>query len=441
MPTVTAHRGAIFHFREDADTANAQTAYEHFEDGILLVEDGRVAGTGPAGAMLERLPEGAPVVDHGRRIIMPGFIDAHCHAPQTGAMASYGEQLLEWLQDYIFPAEAAFADPEHARRAYRFFLDELLRNGTTTAMAYSTSHASAADILFEEALGRSMRFITGKTMMDRNAPDNILDTARSGYEESRALMEKWHGRGRLGYAVTPRFAPTSTPEQLEAAGRLLAEVPGLRMQTHLSENRDELDWVKRLFPQARDYLDVYDRFGLLGPGSVFGHCIHLSDRELDRMAGTGSVACWCPTSNLFLGSGMFDLARARRHGVRVAIATDVGAGTSLSMLATLGEAYKTAAAFGTSLSPFEAFHMITLGNARALNLDGFIGNFSPGREADFVVLDPAATPILAHRAGRASSLSDTLFALMMLGDDRAVAATYVAGQLASTSQEGQHRCV
>ncbi len=428
MTTITAHRGSVFHYKDDANLQNAADSYEYFEDGMLIVESGKVVAAGEAPNLMKSLPDGTKLVDHGDQLIMPGFIDTHAHAPQAAAIAGYGEQLLEWLKGYIFPSEEKFSDPVYARTGAAFFLDELLRNGTTTASLYSSSHKEATDILFQEAESRNMRIIAGKSLMDRDVPEDLRDTPDSAYEDSKELIEKWNGKGRLLYAITPRFAPTSTKEELEAAGRLMKEYPDLYMQTHLAENLHEVELVKSLFPDSKDYLDVYDHYGLLGKRSIFGHSIHLSDREFQRIAETGSVTAWCPTSNFFLGSGIFDYARAKRMNTMVGLGTDVGGGTSFSMLATLNEAYKGAAIRAeTKLSAFDAFYLITYGGARALSLENSIGNFSPGKEADFVVLDLESTPLLRYRIDHAKTLAERLFVLMILGDDRAVAKTYVAG--------------
>lgn len=425
-----AVRGRLVDFADDPHLAGA-AACRTVEDGIVVVEDGRIAAVGDAAEILKTLPPGTAIDDWRSRLVLPGFVDTHIHYPQTRVIASYGAQLLEWLERYTFPEESRFADPACAAGEAAFFLDELLRNGTTTAVVYCSVHAGSAEALFQEAQRRRLRLIAGKVMMDRNAPPGLLDTAEQGYADSKALIGRWHGVDRLGYAVTPRFAVTSSEPQLEAAGALLREHPGCWLQTHLSENTDEIATVLRLFPWARSYTGIYDRFGLLSPRSLFGHCIHLSEPERARLSETGSVACFCPTSNLFIGSGLFDLA-AMRHPdrpVRVSLATDVGGGTSYSMLATAGEGYKVLQLRRQSWPALEAFYQLTLGNARALGLGDVIGRLAPGWEADLVVLDPAATPAMAHRLERAEGdLADTLFLLVTMGDDRAVAATYVLGE-------------
>ena len=424
-PPLAAVRGEIVHFL--ADPAADPRALEHFADGVLIVRDGHVAECGPATALLAKLPAGTPLADHRGKLILPGFVDTHVHYPQTDIIASHGDQLLEWLEKYTFPAERRFADPAHAAEVAGFFCDELLRNGTTTAAAFATVHPASVEALFEAAQQRRMRLITGKVLMDRNCPDFLRDTAETGYADSQALIERWHNRDRLLYAITPRFAPTSTPAQMALAGRLFREHPGVFLQSHLAENRAEVAWVAQLHPEARSYLDVYERAGQLGMRAVFAHCLWLDDSDRLRMAERGAAMSFCPTSNLFLGSGLFDLARARALGVRVGLGTDVGGGTSLSMLQTLNEAYKVLQLGGQSLSAASGFHLATLGGAHSLYLDDRIGNFAPGKEADFVVLDPRATPLLARRSAACTTVEERLFVLMMLGDDRAVAATYVMG--------------
>lgn len=426
---VHAVRGDLIHFTADpADAGDAALA--HLPDGIMLIVDGHVSECGPAAAMLAKLPADARITDYRGKLILPGFVDTHIHYAQTDIIASYGEQLLTWLEKYTFPTEARFADREHAGEVADFFCDELLRNGTTTALTFATVHPASVDALFEAARQRRMRMIAGKVLMDRNCPDYLADTADTGYAESKALIERWHGCDRLQYAITPRFAPTSTRAQMALAGRLFAEHPGVYLQSHVAENRGEVAWVAELYPEARSYLDVYDRYGQLGERSVYAHCIWLDETDCQRMAHTGSAMSFCPTSNLFLGSGLFDLDRAHDLGVRVGIGTDVGGGTSFSMLQTLNEAYKVLQLNGQQLSAARAFYLATLGGARSLYLDDRIGNFAPGKEADFVVIDPSATPLIARRMAAATSLSERLFVLMMLGDDRCVAATHILGECA-----------
>jgi guanine deaminase len=428
MPGATYLRGAILHFLADPGEAADPAAWEYFDDGALKIAGGKVAALGPAAAMLaERAPDDE-IVDHTGKLILPGFVDTHVHSAQVDVIASYGRQLLDWLNDYTFPAERAFADPGHAAAIAEIFLNNLLANGTTTAAVYPTVHKQSVEAFFAAAEKRNLRMICGKVMMDRHAPDFLRDDVGGAEADNRALIEGWHGKGRLGYALTPRFAPTSTPAQLEMTGRLYREIPGLWLQTHLAENHDEIKWVKELFPAARSYLDVYDRFGLLGKRSIFAHCLHLDEADRARFQESDSAMSFCPTSNLFIGSGLFDLQAARSLGVRVGLATDVGGGTSYSLLQTLAEAYKVLMLRHQRLNVWRGLWLATLGGAECLSLDGKIGNFALGKEADCVVLDFAATPVLQRRTEIARTLEERLFALMMLGDDRAVAATYVMGK-------------
>jgi len=397
------------------------------------VADGKIAAAGPAPELLAYLPPNTPIEHHSGKLILPGFIDLHIHLPQTKVIASYGAQLMEWLERYTFVEEARYADPAVAEKGAAFFLDELFRNGTTTAVVYGSVHAQSAEALFADSARRGSAMIAGKVMMDRGAPEALLDTAQSSYDDSKALIDHWHGKDRQLYAVTPRFAITSTPAQLEAAGALLKEHPGVYLQTHLSENRAEVDYVRSLYPDAEDYAGVYESFGLLGPRSLMGHCLHLSPREQARMAESRSVAVLCPTSNLFLGSGLADRQTLQSNGVRTGLATDVGGGTSYSMLRTAAEAYKVEQLRGRSLPAHEAFRWITRGNAEALGMETEIGSIKVGRYADLVVLDSAATPAMAHRMERCESLEEELFVLLTLGDDRAIAATYIRGTAARTA--------
>jgi guanine deaminase len=424
--TLRGYRAELLSVPEDPAFAGAE-AVRHHGDGLLVVEDGHVLACGDYEELAPHFA-GLEIEQYPRGLIVPGFVDTHVHYPQTGKIASHGEQLLSWLERHIFPAEAAFADRDHADEVAAFFLGELLRNGTTSALVFPTVHPQSVDALFEAALARNMRIVSGKVLMDLGPP-NLKDSVESGRAETETLIARWHGRGRLGYAVTPRFALTSSDAQLSSAGDLLAAHPDVLLHTHLSENPGEIAAVAERFPDSADYLDVYDRFGLVGPRSVFAHCVHMSERAMARMAEAGSGIAFCPTSNLFLGSGLFDLALADRHRVNLGIGSDVGAGTSFSILASLGEAYKIGQLRGTSLDPFRALHLATAGGAKMLGLGDRIGGLLPGQEADFVLLDPAATPLLARRTDGAS-LHDRLFALQILGDDRVVARTWVAGELA-----------
>jgi guanine deaminase len=400
---------------------------EYHEDGLLWVADGRVVAAGPYAQLAPTLPATVTVRDLRGKLIVPGFIDTHIHYPQTDIIASPADGLLPWLDTYTFPAERRFGDPLQANETARFFLDQLLACGTTTALVYCTVHVASVEAFFEQAHARGLRMVAGKVLMDRNCPEFLRDTAQSGYDDSAALIERWHHRGRQQYALTPRFAPTSSPEQLEACAALARQHPDLFIQTHLAENRAEVDWVAQLFPAQRSYLDVYDHYGLLRRRAVYGHCVHLDDQDRRRMAQTGAVVAHCPTSNFFLGSGLFDLERAEQAGVAVTLATDVGGGTSFSMLQTMNEAHKVARLGGRNLSALQMFYLATAGAARALELDDAVGTLAPGTEADFVVLDPAATALLERRVARTETLEELLFAFAMLGDDRAVLETWSGG--------------
>ena len=420
-------RSAILHFLEDPSIVKEADAYQYFEDGILVLDNGKVKEVGDAANLLGKYPHADPV-DCANSLIVPGFIDSHIHYPQTEIIAAYGGQLLEWLENYTFPVEGQFSDTQKASEVAEFFLDQLLAHGTTSALVFGTVHKQSVDAFFESAQKRNLRMICGKVLMDRNAPECLRDTAESGYQDSGELIRRWHGKGRLLYAITPRFAPTCSDAQLSLAGDLLAEHPGVFMHTHLAENVDEVAWVKELFPGSRDYLDVYHRHYLTGRRSVFAHGIHLSDDEFKCLHETGSGIAFCPTSNLFLGSGLFNLDRAEQFKVNVALGTDVGGGTSFSMLQTIAEAYKVQQLRKRKLSPLKSLYLATLGGARTLDIADSIGNFEVGKEADFVVLDYAATPLIDLRIKACKNLFEKLFVLTMLGDDRAVRATYALGK-------------
>ncbi len=431
-----AIRGALLDCVGDPFYEPESQAVRYIADGLLLVRDGQIEALGTYADLVSRVGD-RPLIDHSGQLIIPGLIDTHIHYPQTGMMAAYGEQLLEWLNRYTFPTERKFADPAYARSVAELFLDELLKHGTTTALVFAAVFPASVDAFFEAAEARNLRMISGKVMMDRNAPDYLSDTAQSSYDDSKALIEKWHGRGRLLYAVTPRFAGTSTEAQLRLAARLLDEFPDVYLHTHLSENVNEVTWIQELFPQYAGYLDVYDQTGLVRERSLFAHGVQLTDAEFQRLSEAKAAISFCPTSNLFLGSGLFRLEQAKNpeHPVKVGLGTDVGAGTSFSLLQTTNEAYKVAQLRGQKLSAFKALFLATLGGARALCLDDKLGSFDPGKEADFVVLNPQATPLLALRneggiPPTLDALEDLLFSLVILGGDRAVTATYIMGEQA-----------
>ncbi|GHA17538.1 guanine deaminase [Devosia pacifica] len=417
-------RGRVLSFVLEPQGVDDVASYRYYEDGAISIEDGRIISVeefDPAGLA------GLDVIDHRPNLILPGFIDTHLHYVQMQMIASYAGDLLEWLNTYTFVEEQKFAQQGHAASVAALFFDELIRQGTTTAVAYCSVHAQSAEAYFAEAERRNMLMIGGKVMMDRNAPEALCDTAQSSYDETKSLIARWHGKARSLYAISPRFALTSTSEQMEAAQALVAEHPDCYLQTHLSENNAEIEYAAELYPTARDYTGIYEDYGLLGRKSLMGHAIHLSSRERSVLAETGAVAVFCPTSNLFLGSGLFDRDGLRAAGVRTAVATDTGGGTSFSMLRTLDEGYKVLQLRGQRLDPLSSFYMATLGNARALSLEDRIGTLEPGSDADLVVLDATATPVMASRMQTAQSLVEELFVLQTLGDDRSVSAVYVAG--------------
>lgn len=419
-------RGRIFSPVADPFTVDAAKSYVYYDDGYLAIDGDRITGVGD----WRNVPrQSSALTQLGRDILItPGFVDTHLHAPQLEMIGSYGGDLLEWLNRYTFPTEAKFSDPKHAEMVARVFFEELLRNGTLCALIFSTIHYRATDIFFAEAERRGFRAIIGKTMMDRNAPAALLETPRQSFEESHALLQKWHKRGLLRYAITPRFAPTSTPELLEAAGQLKREFPDAYVHSHISENRNEVQWVHDLFPEA-EYADVYDRYGLLGERTVLAHGVHLSEEELELLARRGTRVAHCPNSNLFLGSGLFRLHHTLDAGVVVGLGTDIGAGTTPSMFTTMSDAYKVQQVQGVSLTPFHLWYLASLGGARALSMDGESGSLETGKSADFLLLDLKSTPLVALRSERASSIEDLLAGLIFTGDDRVVRECWIAGRM------------
>jgi len=427
--TLLAHRGEILHcLQQPKSNEDDSSAWQHFDDGLLVVEDGYVHSVGDAETLLKGLPKNINITEHPNCLICPGFVDTHVHFPQCEVIASYGEQLLEWLEMYTFPAELRFSDSAYGHKIARFFLDQLLLNGTTTALVFGTVHPQSVDAFFSEAEQRNLRMICGKVMMDRNAPDALLDTPEQSYQESRDLIKKWHNKNRLQYAVTPRFAPTSSDEQLRSAGRLLREFPDVYFQTHLAENKQECEWVAELFPNRKNYLDVYNHHKLLGKRSVFAHSIHLQESEWQRLATTDSAISFCPASNLFIGSGLFNLKKAKHYGVKTGLGTDLAGGDSFSVLKTINQAYKTQQLQSDTLSALQAFYMATLGGAKALDLHDKIGNFEAGKEADFLVLDYHATALIKFKIEHCDNIHERLFSLMMLGDERTIKQTYIMGK-------------
>lgn len=421
------YRGRIVDFENDK-SGQPEKSYRYFDDGLLVVEDGRVAEAGDYKTIIEKQSPDFEIENFGEALIMPGFFDLHVHSVQTKAIASFGKELLEWLDNYIFPTEQKFKDPDYAREHTRFFLRQLLSNGTTTAMVYPSVDGTSSEALFELAAEMNMRIISGNTWMDRNAPDYLVKSPEESYDLSKELIGKYHRKGRNLFAVTPRYAITSSPEALKLAAGLFHEFEDLYLQTHISENHKEIEVVNHSYPDHRNYLDVYDDSGMLTPRTFLGHGIHLTEEELHRIAETGTNVVHCPTSNLFLGSGLFDYKRVTGHGIDVTLGSDVGAGTSFSMLQTLQEAYKISALKGSPMHALTGFYLLTLGAARSLGLENVSGNFDPGKEADFVVIDPSLNPLLNYRISETESIEDILFALMILGDDRVVTETYLMGE-------------
>ncbi|MBI1170453.1 guanine deaminase [bacterium] len=399
-------------------------------DEAVVIEGGKIRALGAAGALRAAHP-GAQVTDYGRSLISAGFVDAHVHYPQTAIIASWGKRLIDWLNLYTFPEEMRFADPAYAAEVAARYFDLALAHGTTSMCSYATIHPASVDAFFEAARSRGLRAFAGKTCMDRNAPDGLRDTAQSAYDDSKRLLQKWHGVDRLSYVITPRFSPTSTPEQLAAMGALWREYPDCLMQTHLSEQTDEIAWVKDLFPQSRDYLDTYETQGLLREGAVYGHAIHLTAREKSRLVEAGASLVHCPTSNTFIGSGLFDMGLARQ--LRVGLATDTGGGSSFSMLRTMAAAYEVGQLRGQALHPSQLWWLATQGSARALRAEHQIGNLAPGMEADLVVIDLASTPAIEQATRRAEDLWQAVFPTIMMGDDRAICAVWIGGQRQSVT--------
>ncbi|RUM97414.1 guanine deaminase [Pseudaminobacter arsenicus] len=433
--TATLLRGRTLTFRRWPDSVDDHGAYVYEEDGGLLMRDGRIIAAGSYAEIAAQAGVGVETIDHRPHLLLPGFIDAHVHVPQMQVIASYGAELLDWLNNYTFPEESKFNDAQHGRRIARLFVDEMLRHGTTTVAAYCSVHKQSAEAFFAETHERNLLTIAGKVMMDRNAPDTVLDTPQSSYDDTKALIAEWHGKGRQLYAITPRFAITSSPEQMEAAGALASEFPALHVQTHLSENHAEIALTRELYPWSKDYTDIYAHYGLLGAKTLLGHCIHLCEREADVLSETGAVAVFCPTSNLFLGSGLFDYQRYRRREkpLRIAAASDVGGGTNYSMLRTMDEGYKVIALNGEKLNPFASFWQMTRGNAEALSVTDRVGTLDAGTEADIVVLDSRATPAMRLRMETVETLAEELFLIQTLGDDRAIREVYVAGRAAKST--------
>lgn len=402
-------------------------AAQYRRSGGVLIENGKIAAVDEADALRAAHPE-VDIEDLGDRLILPGFVDAHVHYPQTAMIASWGKRLIDWLNTYTFPEEARFSDPAYADTIASRYLDLALAHGTTAMASFCTIHPASVEAVFTAAQARGMAIVAGKTCMDRNAPDSLRDTAQTAYDDSKALLDRWHGRGRARYAITPRFTPTSTPDQLAALGALWAEHPDCAMQTHISEQKEEIAWVRQLEPSARDYLHSYEMHGLIGPGAIMGHAIHLEPREIGRMAETGTGVAHCPTSNTFIGSGLCDVAGLMERGIPVGLGTDTGGGSSFSMLRTMAAAYEVAQLRGTALHPSQLLWLASAGSAQVLRLDGQIGRLAPGHVADLIALDLASTPAIAQRSARAGDIWEAIFPTIMMGDDRAISGVWIAGQ-------------
>ncbi len=428
MAQKTLLKGRVLSFNGTPFEGEPTDATETYE--AVLIEDGRIAALGQASDLSDAHPD-ANVKDYGDHLIMAGFVDSHVHYPQTAMIASWGKRLIDWLNSYTFPEEMKFDDPAYAAEIANRYLDLTAAHGTTTMCSFCTIHPESVDAFFTAAQARGQRVVAGKTCMDRNAPEGLRDTAQTGYDQSKALLEKWHGVDRISYAITPRFSPTSTPEQLEAMGALWAEHPDCKMQTHLSEQTDEIEWVRSLFPDARDYLDTYEQFGLLGGNGLYGHAIHLEDRERDRLREVDAALIHCPTSNTFIGSGLIDMNGLIHSGHRVGLATDTGGGSSFSMLRTMAAAYEIGQLRGHPLHPSQLLWLGTVGSARTLRMDDRIGNIAVGMEADLAVLNLASTPAIAQREALADDLWEAVFPTIMMGDDRAVTDTWIAGRAVS----------
>ncbi len=419
--------GQTFSFCHSPFDTPVDEAVSHQRRGAVLVKNGKIAEVGAADALIAANPEVAQV-NYGDSLIMAGFVDAHVHYPQTAMIASWGKRLIDWLNSYTFPEEMQFGNPDYAAEISGRYLDLTRANGTTTMCSFCTIHPESVDAFFSEAQKRGQRVVAGKTCMDRNAPEGLRDNAQSGYDDSKALLSKWHGKDRISYAITPRFSPTSTPEQLEAMGALWAENPDCLMQTHLSEQTDEIEWVRELFPDARDYLDTYEQFGLLGKGGLYGHAIHLEQREKDRLREVDGSLVHCPTSNTFIGSGLFDMAGLMNEGHRIGLATDTGGGSSFSMLRTMAAAYEIGQLRGTPLHPAQLLWLATVGSSRSLWMNDKIGNLVAGNEADIVVLNLSSTEAISQRSTRAQDIWESIFPTIMMGDDRAIEAVWIGGR-------------
>jgi guanine deaminase len=419
--------GQIVEFSADPFKERLTDCVKHESSGAIAIENGLIKDVDTAQVLKQRYPQ-AKVTDYGAALISPGFVDTHVHYPQTAIIASWGKRLIDWLNSYTFPEETRFASAAHAQEIAETYFDLVTASGTTTTVSYCTIHPESVDAYFQAGQKRGLRVLGGKTCMDRNGPEGLQDTAQLAYDDSKALMEKWHGQDRLSYVITPRFAPTSTPEQLEALGVLWRENPDLLMQTHISEQHEEIAWVQDLFPNSKDYLDVYETFGLVGPGALLGHAIHLTDRERGRIHELDASLIHCPTSNMFIGSGLFDMNGLTTQGHRIGLATDTGGGSSFSMLRTMAAAYEVGQLSGHALHPAQLWWLATHGSARAIRMEDKIGTLAIGSEADLAVIDLSSTPAIAQRSARAEDIWQAIFPTIMMGDDRAVTSVWAGGK-------------
>lgn len=440
MKNSTAIRGSILNFKADPFKVGDEESCDFFKDGLVIIEDGIISEVGDYDKLKDKIPKNISVSDRSGDIITAGFIDTHVHYPQTTMIAAFGEQLLDWLNQYTFPTEAKFKDPEFARMVAKVFLKETLKAGTTTSVVYGTVFPQSVDEFFKESERLNTRMIAGKVMMDRNAPDEILDTPQKSYEESKELILKWHKRGRQLYAITPRFAPSCTSEQLSMAGKLYQEFPDVYLQTHLCENKGEIEWVKDLFPECKSYSDVYDSHNMMGPRTIYGHCVHFTEDDFQLMHDRDASISHCPTSNLFLGSGLFNLkmAKKKERPVKTGLGTDIGAGTSLNHLQTINEAYKIAQMSGNKLTAIQGYYLATRGSAESLQLEDKIGSLSKGYEGDVVVWDTKSTDLIAFRESFSKDWKESLFNQIIMADDRSVRETYVYGHLVYARDSGYY---
>lgn len=444
MSEAIAYRGTIFYFKETATIANLpinkdkqsdkDCQYIYIEDGALVIEAGKVKHVGDYVELKNKFPD-IKVVDYKNKIITPGFIDTHQHATQSAIVAAYGDKLLEWLDNYVFPSESTYSNKVSAKKDLTFFLDQLVRNGTTTAVSYGPLFYDATDIFFTELQKRNMCFVTGNIIMDENAPDSLRLSAQENYDNCQKLITKWHNKSRLSYCISPRFALACSEKMLELCGSLKQEHPDCYIQTHLDENLNEVAAVKKLYPKRKNYFDVYDHYGLATDRTIFGHCIHTTDAELEAFKRTGAIISWCPISNNFLGSGLFNFARALKYTDKITLGTDWGGGNCLSMFAVLDDAYKVSMLNSVKLASMVRWYMATFGAARALQLQDKIGTFQPGKEADFIVIDPGATPYLQYRQEKVTDIFELLFTLMTLGSEVNIKATYIYGEPAYLAAE------